>query len=318
MFVGRPVERPFLSIVILTFRRLELLREAVASAVGQEFNRQFEVIVIDNDPDSRNDRLLISAAPHLRNAPLRYFRNRHNVGEADNWNRGIAEARGEWVTILHDDDLLDKSWAREMFALLDKRPDVDGLICRRFNLDQREAPVGESRLKSMARRIISWQQFGWRDIRRIDARKLFWECPGNTVGFVARKLDYEAAGGFRADESPNSDHAFYLRFAQRFQMYQYAKVLVSIRIADNSLLKRETHLACAYQDHQIRFACIAAGAPRWWTRLLPLLIARQVTAMSHFYRVAVTPEDVSRMLEVRIVRDRPLLLWTIRAACRGF
>lgn len=318
MFAGRAVEQPFLSIVIPTYHRPELLREAVVSAVGQEFDRSFEVIVVDDDPASLGYELLMTASPQLRDAPLRYLRNRRNIGMFPNCNRAIAEARGDWITILHDDDLLHGSWAREMFALLNARPDIDGLMCRRFGLDQRAAPVGESRLKSIARRAVYFWQFGLRETRRIDARKLFWECPGNTVGFVARKRDYEAAGNFRADEHPNSDHFFYLRFFERFRLHEYRKVLVSIRIADNSLLKRETHLAVARGNHQVRLACIAAGAPRWWARLFPLIVTRQVKAMSHFYQVPVTPVEVAQMLGIPVVRDRPLLLWIIRAVCGGF
>lgn len=318
VFAGRSVEKPFLSIVIPTHQRPELLREAVACALGQEFDRPFEVIVVDDDPTSLGHELLMTALPQLRNAPLRYLRNRRNIGMFNNINRGIVEARGEWVTILHDDDLLDRSWAREMFAVLNARPDIDGLMCRRANLDQRSAPVGESWLKSMARRAVYLGHFGFSDTRRIDARKLFWEWPGNTVGFVARRRDFKAAGSFNADEHPCSDHFFYLRFSEQFRLHEYCKALVSIRIADNSLLRRETHLACAYRNQEVRFACIAAGAPRWGARLLPLLTTRQVVAMSHFYQVPVTPKEICQMLGLPVVRDRPLLLWIIRAACGGF
>jgi len=36
----------------------------------------------------------------------RYFHNQPALGAVRNWNRCLAEARGEWVTILHEDDLL--------------------------------------------------------------------------------------------------------------------------------------------------------------------------------------------------------------------
>jgi glycosyltransferase involved in cell wall biosynthesis len=313
-----PVDRPLLSIAIPTFRRPEFLLEAVVSALGQKFDYPFEVIVVDNDPASNGHRLLLDAVPNLLSAPFRYLRNRRNIGEFPNFNRCVEEARGEWVTILHDDDLLHPSWAREMFAVLGTRPSIDGLICDRANLDQRATPVGEGRLKSIARRAVRFLRFGFGQTRRIDARKLFWECPGNTVGFVCRKRDLQAVGGFRADEHPSADHFFYLRFGKRFRLLQFKKTLVSIRIADNSLLAPETHFALARRNHEIRSACIAAGVPRWWARLLPLLTARQVVAMSGFYRVPVTPAQVGRMLGIRVVRDRPLLLWTLRALCRGF
>lgn len=38
--------------------------------------------------------------------PVRYFANEPALGAVGNWNRCLREARGEWVTVLHEDDLL--------------------------------------------------------------------------------------------------------------------------------------------------------------------------------------------------------------------
>lgn len=318
VFAGRMADAPTVSITIPTCRRPDLLKEAVASALAQEFDEPFEVVVVDDDPDSDGHLRLLAAMPGLEAAPLRYLRNRRNLGMYPNFNRSIQAARGEWITILHDDDLIHSLFARRMLARIRARPELRGLICRKANRDDRAVPVTESQAKQWARRGVDIVRFGFGDSRGIDARKLFWECIGNTVGFICRKRDVEAIGGFYPEEHPSCDYFFYLRFAERFGLEECREVLASIRIADNTLLKKEYQLACAERNTQARLACIAMGAPHWWLRLSPLLLARQVTAMERFYRVDMTSQEVGSHLGVRIPRDRPLLLNAVRFGLRGF
>ena len=44
------VENPFFSIVIPTYKRADLLKEAINSAINQlDFDKPYEIIVVDND-----------------------------------------------------------------------------------------------------------------------------------------------------------------------------------------------------------------------------------------------------------------------------
>lgn len=99
---GEPVAAPLYSICIPTYARPEMLKQAVASALNQRFDGEWEVIVCENSKDPETLRV-ISAANSKR---VRLWRNTENVGMVGNWNQCIALAAGAWVTILHDDDLL--------------------------------------------------------------------------------------------------------------------------------------------------------------------------------------------------------------------
>jgi glycosyltransferase involved in cell wall biosynthesis len=86
--------------VIPTRNRWDLLRTTVRSALAQE-HVELEVIVIDDgSTDETPDRLAQIADPRLRT-----FRHETSKGVAPARNHGIAEARGEWVATLDDDDL---------------------------------------------------------------------------------------------------------------------------------------------------------------------------------------------------------------------
>ncbi|QJR14130.1 glycosyltransferase family 2 protein [Usitatibacter palustris] len=91
---------PLVSILIRTVNRQALLREALASCANQTWPN-LEVVVIEDGPafsravvDEFRDRLNI-----------RYKATGERVGRAHAGNLAMAEARGEWLNFLDDDDL---------------------------------------------------------------------------------------------------------------------------------------------------------------------------------------------------------------------
>jgi len=98
--------KPEITVAIPTFRRPDLLRESVKSALTQETSVVYEVIVVDNEQDGNWSELVDEVLAEFMPANLRLFRNSKNIGMFGNWNRCISLARGKWVTILNDDDLL--------------------------------------------------------------------------------------------------------------------------------------------------------------------------------------------------------------------
>lgn len=99
---GANVYAPLVSIVIPTFRRVDTLEEALQSAVSQH-GCDYEIIVIDNDWNNIETENLVR---RYSRDNLFYYQNDSNIGMIGNWNRGIELARGEWIVLLHDDDIL--------------------------------------------------------------------------------------------------------------------------------------------------------------------------------------------------------------------
>ncbi len=106
--------RPVVTVLIPTYRRKELLPDAIRSALGQTFT-EIEILVLDDcSPDGTRD----AVAPFLADSRVRYLRHEKNLGIADNWRCGISAARGEYFCILHDDDTLDPSFISRLLAPL--------------------------------------------------------------------------------------------------------------------------------------------------------------------------------------------------------
>ncbi|AGY59721.1 glycosyltransferase family 2 protein [Gloeobacter kilaueensis] len=98
---------PLVTIAIPTYRRLAYLQEAVASALAQSYPH-IEVLV-SQDPTSEGPDPAIRAwclALAEQEPRLSYRCNAQNLGLAGNWNAAIQAARGQYVTIIGDDDRL--------------------------------------------------------------------------------------------------------------------------------------------------------------------------------------------------------------------
>lgn len=99
-------EGPLISLIVRTMDRPRLLEQALAS-VGRSTYRRLEVLVVNDGGGAPKLPAEYPLPLALTNLPL-------NGGRAGAANAGIAQARGDYVAFLDDDDLVDP----EHFAVL--------------------------------------------------------------------------------------------------------------------------------------------------------------------------------------------------------
>jgi glycosyltransferase involved in cell wall biosynthesis len=102
---------PLITIAIPTFNRAAMLKDCILSALSQTY-QNFEVIVSDNASTDETQEVLKSFCDRR----LRVVRQKTNIGLLPNWNACLAEANGEYIVIVADDDkiapwLLERSVA---------------------------------------------------------------------------------------------------------------------------------------------------------------------------------------------------------------
>lgn len=109
------IPNPLFTIVIPTYKRAELLEEALESAINQRcVSFPWDILVIDNEPYDGKPNATEKLIRKLNHPRILYYRNHENLRPGDNFNRGIFLARGKWVMMLHDDDLLIANSLRNM------------------------------------------------------------------------------------------------------------------------------------------------------------------------------------------------------------
>lgn len=144
---------PTISVVICTYNRAETLRRAVDSVIRQETGGSFsfEVVVVDDGSTDNTPEVIESLASGAATPVRRVFEGSGGCIPVTR-NRGIAEARGEWVAFFDDDQIAEPGWlkglleaARRLNVFLvggPRRLDVPGERLERLG-PERRAMLGE-------------------------------------------------------------------------------------------------------------------------------------------------------------------------------
>jgi glycosyltransferase involved in cell wall biosynthesis len=96
--------RPFWSVMIPTYNpRADYLEETLRSVLQQDPGpAQMQIEVVD---DCSNDDTASEVTRRVASGRVAFHGEPQNRGLANAWNRCIERARGEWVHILHQDDI---------------------------------------------------------------------------------------------------------------------------------------------------------------------------------------------------------------------
>jgi GT2 family glycosyltransferase len=113
------LERPLVSIVILSFNRPALLTLSVASVLAQSYPN-IEVCVIDNrSPSSDEIAALMRAEPRVT-----FLANAENLGFTGGMNQGFRRARGKYVHFTEDDIEMDSECIQHLVDHMEANPDT--------------------------------------------------------------------------------------------------------------------------------------------------------------------------------------------------
>ena len=116
-FASTDGSRPLATIAIPTFNRASFLKDCVASALAQSFDR-FEVVVSDNASTDDTQKILRG----FNDDRLRVIRQETNIGLIPNWNACLAAARGDYVVIVSDDDRVAPHFLERCAGLIRVEP----------------------------------------------------------------------------------------------------------------------------------------------------------------------------------------------------
>ncbi|MBW2258128.1 MAG: glycosyltransferase family 2 protein, partial [Deltaproteobacteria bacterium] len=115
----RKTSAPKVSVVIPVYNRERYIGQAIDSILSQSF-RDFELIVVD-DGSSDGTPAVVERCGDPR---VRLVRHETNQGIPRTRNRGLLEARGEYVAWLDSDDVALPQRLRVQVDVLDRSPGI--------------------------------------------------------------------------------------------------------------------------------------------------------------------------------------------------
>lgn len=95
------------SIIIPTYHRPDFLKRAVESSLSQTYENIEIIVVSDNELNSKAERDTVAVMQFFKSkVNVVYLKSIGNRGGCVARNRGLAEAKGEYINFLDDDDVL--------------------------------------------------------------------------------------------------------------------------------------------------------------------------------------------------------------------
>jgi len=240
------------TVLLAVFNGGDYLGDAVESVLAQTFE-DFELVLVDDaSTDGAIDRL--PADPRIR-----IVRNERNLGQVPSLNRGLTEARGEYVARLDADDVMLPPRLDRQAAILDADPTVAlvGTWLDVVDEDGRRVATLRGEIGTYAEFVVAL---------------LTDRIPFGHPSVMYRRDLVRALGGYDATLAPSEDKDLYRRLALgRNDARVVAEPLVRYRRHAAQLSQQQLERQLA-NDHAGQERFLAALAPTASARALRLLL----------------------------------------------
>ncbi len=117
---------PLVSVCMPTYNGAVFLEEAVRSVLTQTL-ADFELLIFDDGSTDDTWAFLQT----VLDPRVSLHRNPVNLGPEGNWNRSLAAARGKYIKLFHQDDLLAPTCLERQIEALERDPGAVLAFCRR-------------------------------------------------------------------------------------------------------------------------------------------------------------------------------------------
>ncbi|HEV2293545.1 MAG TPA: glycosyltransferase family A protein [Tepidisphaeraceae bacterium] len=243
-----PPPRPAVTVLIPTYNRADLLPRAIDGVLAQTF-ADFDILVVDDG--STDDTPGVVARYAQRDPRVKYLRQPHNAGVGAARNRGLREARGEFVAFLDSDD----EWMPQKLALqmaqFAQLPEEVGLIYTGVET------VSDGGMRTIDRPAHRGDVYPIMLCRNV--------LHGAPSGGVIRRNVIATAGFFDEDMPAIEDYDYWLRVTRFFKVDYIDAPLIRYhdpRTADRRSLSVPANLAARewlYRKHKAEMRRVGAA-----------------------------------------------------------
>lgn len=227
------------SICIPTYNGEQYLSETLDSIICQSI-KNFEIIIGD-DCSHDNTLKIISNYQSKIKQSIRFLKNSKRLGIGANWNNTITQAKGKYVKMLFQDDVMAPHCLETFVETLESDPTI-GLVAskRDFIIDKDYKVEAQTWLKlhgNLQKSLMaSHFENGILDKSFIRS-KLFFTSPLNKIGepscTMFRRDLLQKVGYFNVNLKQKLDYEFYYRLLKHSHIKIIEEKLISIRLHGN-------------------------------------------------------------------------------------
>jgi glycosyltransferase involved in cell wall biosynthesis len=246
---------PIVSVVLAVYNGEQYLRSTVESVLAQTLS-DFELIIVnDGSTDASRDIALSFGDPRIR-----VIDNPRNLGLTPSLNRGLLEARGEFVARIDADDLAAPKRLARQVDFLRRRPGV-GLVGTWYR-----AMDGNGKTLNRGQLPTDHVEIRW---------SLMFYCAFVHSGVMWRRVSVHESVGLYDDAFAYAmDWEYWSRIASRLQVANLGAHLTHYRVGPHSMSSTHPRVHAEIADARaasIRAVFGAEAEP--WIRQGPVLFA---------------------------------------------
>lgn len=319
---GKPdnIPTPLFTIVIPTYKRVELLKEALESAIHQwHVSFSWDILVIDNEPYDGKPNATEKLIRKLDHPRILYYRNHENLRPGDNFNRGIFLARGKWVMMLHDDDLLFSNSLQNMgrvVRFLEKNTTKPlgavNTMYYQFTYDQNAPQKCKAELQNMHNYFISLPTNFW--LYKLTHRNILFtghiggDVPSNGATFNrSAVLDM---GGFNDDFGISADLILNYCMENKYAVYSTTVPYGFYRWGANTMSQSDSVYRTVKAGFDFREYVFSKNFFTWlWGKLFRASLYRRFTGCVILQRKQSVKDNVTLSDFNYIYSKRPNMHW---------
>ncbi len=199
------------SVVIPTYNRGYILRDALKSVLEQS-HKNIEVIVVD-DGSTDDTREIVADIGDRR---VRYISHTCNRGCSSAYNTGISEATGDAIAFLDSDDVWKPEYLEKQVSFLASHPEADAVFTdAQISGEAADEPSLTGLMQAFRRAL---QKYPPAQEYVLTEREMFIclleEVPIKPTAVVIRKPVLDKVGGFDEEWPSGTDWELFLRCAR--------------------------------------------------------------------------------------------------------
>jgi len=214
------------------------LRQTIESILANAVDESEMQIEVVDDCSSEVD--VQSLVRQIGGDRIGYYRRPERGGLAACWNTCIERARGRWVHILHQDDIVMPGFYLALRDGIDREPSVGAAFCRHVNIDENGHWIDLAPLQANQPGIIP----DWLD--RISARQLV-----TPPAIVVSNETYRKVGMYSPDLVYVIDWDMWKRIAVEYPVWYDPRPLAGYRVHSASETGRLVRTGADIDDVRI-------------------------------------------------------------------
>lgn len=218
-------QSPLWSVMIPTYNSDNYLQQALKSVLDQDPGvKKMQIEVIDDCSKNNNAKDITYSVGQGR---ILFSRNSRNLGFVENWNTCIRRAKGSWVHILHQDDLVLPGFYDHLESLIKTYPNISAAFTRYAYVDHEDHWLGLSEIEQREPGILEEWVSRIASFQRV-------RCPA----IVVKRSTYEQLGGYCQIAGFAADWEMWKRIAVHGSFGYHPAILACYRIHPGSETSR--------------------------------------------------------------------------------